>query len=1639
MLQHLHQFPDDLGVAKATCEAHRAFLANVQSADENAFIVKQLASLDQLNIDRVWMGVSDFKTDGTFEWSDGTSISQYNNWQPNGPSNRVGYPDCGFYDTSDAQGKWNTGNCYEVLSFICKIKAGEKVWPIDPTTPIGTCDDGWNLFNGNCYYIETKTDTYDVGKKACEDKGSKLTSILDSDEQSYLSMRTYMLQVYLWIGLNDKTTSNVFVWEDGSTYNFKYWAPGQPDHFGNGDNERCVHFRYGELEEGMWNDLPCGSTICGYICKKIAGTGPPVTPKPPPTPVFNDRCGTGWEYDPTSKQCYLFKPGDLKTWQDARKLCQTGGGDLVSITTLSEQTYLNARLALNTETVVWLGANDLSSEGGWEWSNGSPFKFLNWASGEPNNWGTGGEHCTELKISNGLWNDISCSNTMGYVCKKDGYIVSHFSTYPNRYLQVTPAVVVPDIFPDLCAYSCVYSDNSFYKCVAFNYDRALKECSLLDTTKDSAGGLKTDADKDYYQLRSDAPPPDVPATVDPTYRCQDQWQAYGDYCYQAQSDEVVWDDARKNCRLKGADLASIWDANENSFVTSVVSQGVDDSVHFYIGLNDNKVSMTYEWSDDSEVTYTHWGAGEPNNYQGNPEDCGEMRTSGFWNDADCTALHRYVCKMKKQDLGPTQFPITPSGCDQGWIPYGESCYKFEDQTAATRDAALAMCQTYGGGLVVITDKYEQSVITSQMGKQLFYKHSWIGLHDRNIKGFYEWESGETFTYDNWGQQQPDESKGRCVYATAGTASGLWMVGNCNASFYYVCEKARGGFATVKVTQGTQTTPTNDDCAPGWIGYGSHCMKAFNLNVKLNFWSAENFCFNMGAHLTSFHSKGEEDHFVAQTVLANGDTDDSYWIGFHDSKAEGAFEWVDGSLVQWTNWHQNPKEPNDAGSGEDCTEMFFNGHGWNDLPCQGNKRNTVCLLPKGQMPATTLPPVTFPRCPSDDGFLSFNGYCYYLSPGGTQLGWSEAENYCHKLGADLASVHGQDEQDFLYGLVSGENSGDFWIGLREFGKNGKYRWADNTTLDYDAWVTGEPNDFNGEEECVEMYPRLDSETGGNWNDQNCGTPRNFICKKHESSVGPITHAPTPAPTGYCPKDSVRFLNRCYTFFGKEPDSKLSWRNASLECKKVPGGELATIHSQAVQAKLTSFLEEYKFHIWIGLSDITTNRQFKWIDGTTLDYTNWNSGEPNEYGGQEDCVEMYDHWNDAGEWNDQNCDTKNGYVCQSKPDPQNDPPHTPLNPCGINWSYWPDEGGCFQILPDPVTFSDAITACQALGNQATLASLNDPYEAAYADGLMVQAAANADGSITEEKPLWLGMTYKDASGEYSWLDNWPVFYTRWDTSEPSKGEGEGCVLMDFNGRWNDTVCTNKFGSLCKYSLKSPPTHPPDIPGTCDDGWLPYGSYCMYFQAADQNPVSEYQAERTCNDMGANLVTIHHKLENMFVQENILAVRTDDAAWLGLYRTDEGGFQWMDSEPVEYDNWVNGEPTLIWNGEHENCVEMYTSSGEWNDVDCNQLRTFICKKLKTHNSTDIPPTRQSPKPVAGLETGAIVGIVLGVLVLLLAILVAAFFVFTRNRVPKGPANVTDLTAPGFDNVAYASSGEMKYPEPSETKQEPAGASSA
>ena len=58
--------------------------------------------------------------------------------------------------------------------------------------------------------------------------------------------------------------------------------------------------------------------------------------------------------------------------------------------------------------------------------------------------------------------------------------------------------------------------------------------------------------------------------------------------------------------------------------------------------------------------------------------------------------------------------------------------------------------------------------------------------------------------------------------------------------------------------------------------------------------------------------------------------------------------------------------------------------------------------------------------------------------------------------------------------------------------------------------------------------------------------------------------------------------------------------------------------------------------------------KWIDGSSVTYTAWMPGEPNNYGGREDCTEIY---SEQARWNDLKCGHGRAFICMKRPKSHN----------------------------------------------------------------------------------------------------------------------------------------------------------------------------------------------------------------------------------------------------------------------------------------------------------------------------------------------------------------------------------------------------
>ncbi len=90
------------------------------------------------------------------------------------------------------------------------------------------------------------------------------------------------------------------------------------------------------------------------------------------------------------------------------------------------------------------------------------------------------------------------------------------------------------------------------------------------------------------------------------------------------------------------------------------------------------------------------------------------------------------------------------------------------------------------------------------------------------------------------------------------------------------------------------------------------------------------------------------------------------------------------------------------------------------------------------------------------------------------------------------------------------------------------------------------------------------------------------------------------------------------------------------------DLAIYASEAEQlrvARLASRLTPMPF--WVAVTDAEVEGEWRWPDGTQLSYEPWHEGEPNDWGGEEDCATM--NWFGAVKWNDIGCEERFGFVC------------------------------------------------------------------------------------------------------------------------------------------------------------------------------------------------------------------------------------------------------------------------------------------------------------------------------------------------------------------------------------------------------------
>uniref|UniRef100_UPI003AAD5B7C C-type lectin domain family 4 member E-like n=1 Tax=Centroberyx gerrardi TaxID=166262 RepID=UPI003AAD5B7C len=129
-------------------------------------------------------------------------------------------------------------------------------------------------------------------------------------------------------------------------------------------------------------------------------------------------------------------------------------------------------------------------------------------------------------------------------------------------------------------------------------------------------------------------------------------------------------------------------------------------------------------------------------------------------------------------------------------------------------------------------------------------------------------------------------------------------------------------------------------------------------------------------------------------------------------------------------------------------------------------------------------------------------------------------------------------------------------------------------------------------------------------------------------------------------------------------------------------------------------------------------------------------------------------------------------------------------------------------------------------------------------------------------------------------------------------------------------------------------------CPEGWLKFDCSCYYVSTVEK---TWDESRQDCLSRGADLVIIKGYRENEFLN------RLNKDAWLGLTdREEEGNWTWVDGTPLRRPKsfWTVNQPHDGGIGvpREEDCghlryvVEHFIG---WNDVNCNQLKPWVCEK--------------------------------------------------------------------------------------------------
>lgn len=591
----------------------------------------------------------------------------------------------------------------------------------------------------------------------------------------------------------------------------------------------------------------------------------------------------------------------------------------------------------------------------------------------------------------------------------------------------------------------------------------------------------------------------------------------------------------------------------------------------------------------------------------------------------------------------------------------------------------------------------------------------------------------------------------------------------------------------------------------------------------------------------------ENSFVYSSLPSNA----SAWIGFNDDLVEGSFVWESGCTSSYTNWRSGQPDnwPSSTFDQNYGNMIRANNGTWDDSSAFATS-GCVCQLST--------------QCPV--GWILFGDTCYFAD---TQPStYTDCRNQCSAMSSDMLCVLDSTQDTFLKFLMYAQGN-NLWIGYNDESLEGNFTWEGTCPSSYTNWEANNPNGGTNE-----SYVSKGIGAAGQWVDfPNAlpGFPSMCGCETPKSETSFLES---------CPDGWTLFNHQCYFV----DTTSSSYTECRSQCSSL-SSEMLCIEDSTQDLFVSGLMTNINKGIWIGYSEEAVEGSYKWEGSCRSNYTNWASGQPNNFdGGLQDYAAKRPPEN--GGWNDFVLDGLSATHCACQTSVH-------ATHCPTRWSYF--AGKCY-YTGFVTSYNSCKSQCSRMGS----------------DMLCVEDAAEDDFLTTAMNDvgysMWIGYNDTRVEGTFEWEGTCSSNYTNWSPSQPNNNFGlqhYGGKRLEDAGEWHDFELDGENKVVCACELEELET----TEVVCPTGWLLFNENC-YFVAT---VISNYtECKNQCSSLNSDMLCVENSAQDSFLSAVMYGVGY--SIWIGLNDISlEGTFEWEGSCSSSYTNWGTGQPDNSLSGEH------------------------------------------------------------------------------------------------------------------------------